>query len=133
MNDQNYIRKAVKLADDVWPWDFHKKETVIELSGYDRDALAAQLVKQMDDTKYRVIIAGGYSEIMEDFIDTMKRELVTCIASVKGPNRAMNTIRVIVDSKVLEQKWAQEDINRIDKSSVELMAKMRPLPEAKDE
>ena len=84
MNDQEYIRKAVELTDDIWPWDFHKKESVLEFSGYDLDALAAQLVRQAYTHCVRPIELAG--PIIYDLYDPM------------------NTIKVIVDSKVLSNK-----------------------------
>ena len=66
------------------------------------DALAAQLARQVDDTEYRLIVSGRFTEIMQDNFEDVKRMTSKCIASSKGPNRSMNTIKVVVDSKVLK-------------------------------
>lgn len=103
MTDKDYIKKAVELANDVWPWDFHKRELVLELSEYDCDALTAQLVKQADATKFRVISLKNYTEIMQDIKEENGRRIgVECLISITGAGRAMNTIKAIVDSKILE-------------------------------
>jgi len=99
VNDQDYIRKAVKLADG-WRWfslsTDHEKRYAIIINGknvgipenlanlpeFIKDALSAQLVKQ----------AEPLSETGED------------LAACYGEGRAMNTIKTIVDSKKLEKQ-----------------------------
>ena len=92
-----YIRAAVELADDTWPWDFHKKEAVLEFSGYDIDALAAQLVRQVDDKViFRVTIEPTGTDI------TCEGQGTLLAQSRMQESRTMATIKAIVDSGVLE-------------------------------
>ena len=113
MNDQDYIRKAVELADG---WiacdDFFMLPNLSEIrydglrshvsDGYvqealeqiHKDALAAQLVRQMDATEYRVLTDDDETTIH------YKEESEYRFASY-GPDRTMNTIKAIVNSKVL--------------------------------
>lgn len=94
MNDQEYIRKGVELADDVWPWDFWKTgvQDISEMSGLEIDALAAQLVRQVDaSSPSSVAIYHGSTQVFADSGFTRR----------KGDDRTMNTIKAIVDSGVL--------------------------------
>ncbi len=101
MNDQDYIRAAVALADG-WQYqqiyfaylpgcdDAHHLGSQVVL-----DALAAQLVRQVDATDCEVCTGQDHAEIYNQ--KTQETELI-----FRGGNRTMNTIKVIVDSKVLE-------------------------------
>jgi len=106
MNDQEYIRKAVELADG-----FNMDEQAIVIhewsdfcfiddpSQHVLDALAAQLVRQVDARAKGVEV-----EVFDGFarIDSAPPRQYERIAIAEGPDRTMNTIKVIVDSKVLE-------------------------------
>ena len=110
MIDQDYIRKAIELADG-WAAKNHHKHTDEEIIVYSEygywcfvetaqtvllDALAAQLVRQVD-------AAGGYAVIVH--------AASTSIVGANDPpifkhvtyanDRTMNTIKAIVDSGVL--------------------------------
>ena len=97
MSDQDYIRKAIDLADD-WGWTGPSStDRLHPLSQAFCDALAAQLVRQVDALiLYRVRIEPtgtfmdheGTGERMAD--------------SYLGIDRTMNTLKCIVDSGVLE-------------------------------
>ena len=94
MND--YIRKAVELADTVAPWDFYQQnKDTIPCSTVELDALAAQLTRQVDDS-------GGNWVCVEPTLTSIYdggtgRDL----PPASGPDRTMNTIIAIVDSGVL--------------------------------
>jgi len=116
MNDQDYIRKAVELADgwNIGETDFGT--TVIvppfitpEVEGLQGwsidnihhgilDALAAQLVRQVDAIKYHEVMTtcNTVDVIKDDGIDYPQ-----IISQIDGPDRTMNTIKAIVDSGVL--------------------------------
>ena len=119
MNNQDYIRKAVVLSDgfhfDIasgYRWvcggddppfhfegqwnlipDFHKQIFL--------DALAAQLVRQVDATSYDIDTCSDevYVWHMNDMNDGIVNDAIE-----KGPDRTMNTLRAIVDSGVLESE-----------------------------
>ena len=106
MTDEEYIRKAVELADgwsgDSIPalnlklrWDHPQQALYL-------DALAAQLVRQVDALGDIVSVdirgqSGGPEVIVWDFRPGRSRIGV----NHKGPDRTMNTIKAIVDSGVL--------------------------------
>ena len=91
MNEQDYIKAAVELADG---WTYHDGDCSHEeterwfigckLPQVWLDALAAQLVRQVD--------AIDGEKIHNDFIQI----------GVGPKDRTMNTIKAIVDSKVLK-------------------------------
>lgn len=102
MTDKQIIRKAVELADG-WIIRPHNVELVIEsLVGYAgtwrdqelRDALAAQLVRQVDDTSYCEI------DIFRPCTGVQYKKEYT---RAYGTDRTMNTLRAIVKSGVLER------------------------------
>ena len=124
MTNEEYIRKAVELADG-WEWKQSKYGTTFSrhfgepgsleyehdfvafwLSSPDceddvrfgLDALAAQLVRQVDAISKDVHIIKGCSIVLE-----FNEGYPHAIGAVEGEDRAMNTMKVIVDSKVLEQ------------------------------
>ena len=100
MTDEDYIKQAIELADG---WSISEGRFFVppffnlsteQLQQSDLDALAAQLVRQVD--------ALGYVEILIFACGTEVRlsgqEHVARIAS----GRTMNTIKAIVDSGVLK-------------------------------
>ena len=105
---KDYIRAAVEQADNFefrlgcyWGCGGQSFGTDNQPQWF-KAALASQLVLQVDDTEYRLIVSGRFTEIMQDNFEDVKRMTSKCIASSKGPNRSMNTIKVVVDSKVLK-------------------------------
>ncbi len=106
MNDQDYIRKAVELAgrwfitkelrnsvdsgircmDVDYPWFISADDLRGRPSGPGVDALAAQLVRQVDE-RPNAPGGGAWADCFCFF----------------PPDRTMNTIKAIVDSKVLEK------------------------------
>jgi len=125
MTDEEYIRKAVELADG---WNMHPNgkgfvrefddsgfnfmsfyfdpEYKIELD-FAKDALAAQLVRQVDGTladdgEYRLNVWTDIdsTEILDNH-HTGSFGGYKTISLQRGSNRTMNTIKAIVDSKVL--------------------------------
>ncbi len=111
MTDQDYIRKAVELADG---WSIpetpeltycapnfdplchgHFNDYVDEMPQWHKDALAAQLVRQVDGlSDYSGVRVRP--DITELFLDQGAMAIAT------GDNRTMNTIKAIVDSKELK-------------------------------
>jgi len=115
MNDQDYIRKAVELADG-WDYSIEDEGTEYEfiylemadgtywaideehidlrsLPRIFKDALAAQLVRQVDALDDLIPLAIHSYESM-----ITKPDSYTLVCD---EGRTMNTIRVIVDSEVL--------------------------------
>ena len=106
MNDQDYILKAAKLIG----WDADEEGWLYpprnEIWGnlpshvyfdwpWVKDLIAAQLVRQVDALDdIRCDVDSRYSEVWDDGQQTLGK----CI----GDDRTMNTIKAIVDSKVLE-------------------------------
>jgi len=108
MNDQDYIRKAVELADGWEVEKYHpfgEKCQVFNYPGgvlrvweidwpkWAKDAIAAQLVRQVDATGHNLSVDKHIV-----IINLMRQRKAT----EKGPDRTMNTIKAVVDSKVLE-------------------------------
>ena len=100
MTDNDYIKKAVELADG-WTWTMlcALEKSVLKGRGT-VDALAAQLVRQVDalDTPDTVEITHdsvwvGYRSKNNESWKRTKR--------TKSRDRTMNTIKAIVDSGVL--------------------------------
>ena len=104
----DYIKKAVELAEG---WGFPSESQFLpgsppiaeSPSGYMGaieatpellDALAAQLVRQVEGAGYGVCIQYGCVDLTKD----MQVESTWS----GGPDRTMNTIKAIVDSSVLE-------------------------------
>lgn len=121
----DYIRKAVELADGWRIVESSNPLTVgvvitheLGSEGYPlnrlpqhiKDALAAQLVRQVDALGIRVAFdysVSGYGEYVgSPFSITVggSEGFISGIGGVtiKGPDRTMNTIRAIIDSGVLE-------------------------------
>lgn len=115
MND--IIRKAVELAHG-WSFadtGFEDDDIVESLSGYRgsitatpelKDALAAQLVRQVDALDDYIVSIGNEEQPNRVVIYGPKFRLfrgkIVDGGDVDGPDRTMNTLRVIVESKVLE-------------------------------
>ena len=105
MNDQDYIRKAVELADG---WEFIGVSVICSPSmtyvggtamPECLDALAAQLVRQVDAKMgVSIRIVSGAAEIRV----VMMMACSSRTTETFGPDRTMNTIKAIVDSGVLE-------------------------------
>lgn len=105
MTNQNYIRKAVELADGWIAYDnSFLGGCYFAPHSYDRvpqpvlDALAAQLVRQVDALPFEQE-GKTYFEV-----NNIRAHLCTDITETEaeGSDRTMNTIKSIVDSKVLE-------------------------------
>jgi len=113
MNDQDYIRTAVELADG---WEIIGNDVVFSdgwlaheprflnysLPEWAKDALAAQLVKQVDALDDFWVDSDNYgtAKVWIGDLDGPKSR----IAKSNDDNRSMNTIKVIVDSKVIESQ-----------------------------
>ena len=117
MSDKEYICKAVDLSDDfIIGWDDEGEYIELycaplgiyfdDMNDSDQwilDALAAQLVRQVDALPEIYVLKGnGTVCIMREFgYYENKDKVLNC---VDGEDTSMNTIKVIVDSKVLEAK-----------------------------
>lgn len=109
MTDQEVISRAVELADG-WKESgfFGCVETpegylaVPESSQLSCDALAAQLVRQVDalEREHDLDIARGETWLG----DYPARHGPRGLAKIQGPDRTMNTLRAVVESGVLEGK-----------------------------
>lgn len=113
MKDEDYIRKAVELADG-WEYAGHDSiqdwirgpkyfQPLSQIDPWMIDALAAQLVRQVDalkpvDLRSIYIMIDGFGSVAVHDMSDMNYVK----AHVSGPDRTMNTIKAIVDSKVLD-------------------------------
>ena len=115
MSDQDYIRKAVELADG-WG-DLELGFLSVRLSGppettpkrYRRllDALAAQLVRQVDALEGTQVAITRSGCVCAGIAEQIGRRIERKhYAEITGPDRTMNTIKAIVDSGVLEAECA---------------------------
>ena len=103
----NYIRKGVELADgwdidEFWIYssDYdYKHNTDFPLSDIFKDALAAQLVRQVDALDSKFIFVNGLGDVS---IHSNKFDIDPNPFYAKGDDRTMNTIKAIVDSGVLK-------------------------------
>lgn len=109
MNNEDYIRKAVELADG-WSMSSNYVNSPTgfqdhgECSQEIKDALAAQLVRQVDETgDIRVDI---YRDATQVFYEGPTDEEMLDYSG--GHGRTMNTIKAIVDSGVLDQSDQRE-------------------------
>ena len=104
MNNEEYIRKAVSLADG-FEWD--NDNDVYAHTQYGRlnfaynepillDHIAAQLVRQVDGLTgcLELIAFDGETNIMDQ---------ANSVGCGQGNDRTMNTIKAIVDSGVLNE------------------------------
>ena len=102
MNDKDYIRKAVELADEWVTYDttflggcYFAQHSYDKVPQPVLDALAAQLVRQVDALP------------AESGVDVFPQQSIIYEASGNeafvyvGDDRTMNTIKAIVDSGVL--------------------------------
>ena len=108
MTDEEYIRAGAELADG-WAWEVEDDGSYLDgpdmgwhqdcISIVAKDALAAQLVRQVDalDPLYVIHIAA---EITEIYLDNAS----LAVAGYSQDDRTMNTIKVIVDSGVLKNE-----------------------------
>ena len=115
MNDGEYIRKAVELvgwleSDEegeylqipAQPFSAYLDEIRAPCEQYLLDALAAQLVRQVDALiGIDIDVHKGFSSITTDQGKYSTGHWVE-IGEAQGEDRTMNTIKAIVDSKVLE-------------------------------
>jgi len=111
MNNEQYIRKAVELADG---WSIgemnsdvvHIPDTAyhgyIDLT-YVKDALAAQLVRQVDALPNEYHLVSGRESLLIEIDDEAEGMGFKNIAWVEGPDRTMNSIKAIIDSGVLSE------------------------------
>ena len=114
MNDQDIIRKAVELADG-WKWYGTVIDVPVPLNPVSQkfglpavylDALAAQLVRQVNSTKHS---EGGFDVEIDPYMTRVRKwkvgspdrgvETVSCCDENDDPT--MNTLRAIVESGVL--------------------------------
>ena len=101
------IRKAVELADgwrNIRGTDVHYVQSPFtglcglgRLSQGEKDALAAQLVRQVDALKIQLFESGGVGQAL-----VWKSNHLIDKTEVRGPDRTLNTIKAIVESGVLE-------------------------------
>ena len=103
--DEVYIRKGVELAR----WTVRNSGQVIEgIDGYFgnisdqsvRDALAAQLVRQVDALGYNVHVGKGITVIYQQKEQMFDPPVITDLRP--NSDRTLNTIKTIIDSGVLE-------------------------------
>ena len=119
MKDKDYIKAAVELAegwdhsigpngDDLWldppgvspPGPYGGMFHIADVGNVIKDALAAQLARQVDALdKIYVFCGNGTVCIKREAIVRVRDDIILCI---DGPDRTMNTIKAIVDSKVLK-------------------------------
>ena len=111
MNDQDYIKTGAELADG-WTWthtgDGKTLSTIKAPHGFrfyrvndgfsqvGLDALAAQLVRQVDE-HHEVFAKRTKTHVCSALVDGGNS-----LAMQRGPDRTMNTIKAVVDSGVLE-------------------------------
>jgi len=107
MNDQDCIKAAAELADGAWtlakdgriftPNGRHYESD--RLPQYLQDALAAQLVRQVDALDELSVITESGCSIVHDV--SRRDGYGVGTANHEGLDRTMNTIKAIVDSGVL--------------------------------
>ena len=101
MNDEEYVRKAVELADGI---EFGEAEDQLVIQGetitsvYGLDILAAQLVRQVD-----ALDTAWFESGIDAGAECSSFDLRKWGGSLDIADRTMNTIKAIVDSGVLEQ------------------------------
>lgn len=116
MNDKDYIRVGVELAENFWgtsvqaygPSGFHRPYASFEVDSPDTRmflaALAAQLRRQVRAAGYFVNISGkGAVKIIEFTPSGAPLEREHTIAEAFADDEAMNTFKAVVDSKALEK------------------------------
>ena len=104
MNDNAYIKKAVELADgweygSIYEPPFAAFDIPIdEWEQWKLDALAAQLVRQVDATDRYSFFSHRDCATVTEYVDGYPNEKG---GAIKRDDRTMNTIKAIVDSEVL--------------------------------
>jgi len=111
MNDNEYIRTAVELADGFsWEWTQPRKELLIRFgtvavnmtntvySPWMLDSLAAQLASQVDALEKYSVITESDCSIVHHF----EGNYSFADSGAESNDRTMNTIKAIVDSEVLK-------------------------------
>ena len=108
MNDQDYIRKAVELADgwNEGPQGLAGGPVMESRSGYKGsfreqellDALAAQLVRQVEGREQQSLWVFTDHSVVDFWVGGAAENR----GYAEGPDRTMNTIKAIVDSGVLK-------------------------------
>ena len=104
MKDQDYIKAGVELADGWVAYDssflggcYFATHSYSQVPQPVRAALAAQLTEQVDATDdYGVYAEPTCTYVWEEDKDDAHQW------NHEGPNRSMNTIKAVVDSKVLK-------------------------------
>lgn len=105
MTDDEYIRPAVELADGFLDCGSYfvtpDRPMGVKYSGANQsslDALAAQLVRQVDRTDRYSFFSHRDCATVTEYVDGYPNEFGGAIGR---DNRTMNTIKAIVDSQVL--------------------------------
>ena len=109
MNDQDYIRKAVELADG---WQCHSSFVIIsaplqnteieDLGRCHKDALAAQLTRQVESSgDYYVAQYGDGRTSVNQFSGGLQLSTSIRPKDISVADRTMSTIKAIVDSGTL--------------------------------
>ena len=113
MNEQDYIRKAVELADG-WEWNWSRpfcnkvdcKYSLVPanqpMEQWQLDALAAQLVRQVESLPIGEFPDDAPSAVYQTPHEVQVWHKKRIVAIAAKDDRTMNTIRAIVDSGVLE-------------------------------
>jgi len=103
----DYMRKAVELA---YGWGFtddgyiHDHHGMVSMQQRDKDALAAQLVRQVDATEHYCFDSNcdGAALVSQTWDDPNPEHWKDIAFFDVVDDRTMNTIKAIVDSGVLE-------------------------------
>ncbi len=104
MTDQDYIKAGIELADGwsikgdtgIYGPDGFRMGWVDKPFQFGLDALAAQLVRQVDE-HHEVFAKRTKTHVCSALVDGGNS-----LAMQRGPDRTMNTIKAVVDSGVLE-------------------------------
>ena len=128
MNDKDFIRKAVELADG-WGYGIEDEGTEDELAYLENaddtfwyvdeenidlrslprifmDALAAQLVRQVDALGTHFVGTAPMGSTVYEIISSVSERP---IMKSHGDGRTMNTIKAIVDSGVLDRQESSDE------------------------
>ena len=110
MTEEDYIRKAVDLlgwaingtAFFMAPWSLHIgiSTAFTNVEQWELDAIAAELVRQVDALPDHAIPMASHTTTVDYYPDDGPVNL----GAASGFGRTMNTIRAIIDSKVLEKE-----------------------------
>ena len=117
MTDEEYIRKGVMLADgwEITLDDEHTEGPWVEIPGvgrhgndyhsrwtWVRDLLAAQLVRQTDHPSIQYVLSAHDGSTVIYKHNERGERFWEKLAEASCDDRTLNTIKAIVDSKVLE-------------------------------